>query len=307
MPERTALYRLYDADNRLLYVGIASDPERRWRDHATDRARFWWPLVTKKEVQWFDSRPQAAEAEIEAIRAEDPRHNSQYGLSPMLALLPPSRPDETPRGGAKHPHDPRAADVRIAAEIRRLITDGGLPVGSRLPTTDELVERFNSSNVTIQRALKILKEERFVHGVAGVAVYVSSPVPFGFEDSTRLERSAHQARRVPPPRIAAMLHLPEAEEALYEQFLVTADETPVELVSTYRRLPQHDAPPPLPHTQRDEVTARVPATDEFVALRMPSKTPVLCIYRTTLTESGEPTEVQCIVRPGHIHRLSYTA
>jgi predicted GIY-YIG superfamily endonuclease len=32
--ERTALYRLRDADGRLLYIGIAKDPERRWKHHS---------------------------------------------------------------------------------------------------------------------------------------------------------------------------------------------------------------------------------------------------------------------------------
>lgn len=31
--ERTALYRLYDAGDRLLYIGISNNPEARWARH----------------------------------------------------------------------------------------------------------------------------------------------------------------------------------------------------------------------------------------------------------------------------------
>lgn len=72
----TALYRLFDADGKLLYVGIADDPHRRWVQHARDKA--WWPEVTKKTADWFDSRSEAGEAEIKAIREELPLHNLMY-------------------------------------------------------------------------------------------------------------------------------------------------------------------------------------------------------------------------------------
>lgn len=70
---RTALYRFYDADERLLYVGIANNPEQRWKAHA--RTADWWPQAARKSVEWFDSRPAAAAAETRAISAEAPTHN----------------------------------------------------------------------------------------------------------------------------------------------------------------------------------------------------------------------------------------
>lgn len=72
----TALYRLYDADGTLLYIGISHQPEVRFEQHA-DRKE-WWPLVARREIQWFDDRPTAASAEAAAIRTEDPEHNGTY-------------------------------------------------------------------------------------------------------------------------------------------------------------------------------------------------------------------------------------
>lgn len=73
---RTALYRLYDGGDTLLYIGISHQPEVRFEQHADHQA--WWPLVARREVEWFDKRPPAAAAEAAAIRAEDPEHNGTY-------------------------------------------------------------------------------------------------------------------------------------------------------------------------------------------------------------------------------------
>jgi predicted GIY-YIG superfamily endonuclease len=76
---RTALYRLYDADEQLLYIGITYDPLKRLEQHSR---REWWPLVEIAKVQWFDNRARAATAERDAIKAEDPKHNIVYSNNP---------------------------------------------------------------------------------------------------------------------------------------------------------------------------------------------------------------------------------
>lgn len=73
MPKRTALYRLYDADDRLLYVGISVNPKQRFRAHAATKR--WWGDVERATSEWFENRGLAFMAEIEAIHAENPLHN----------------------------------------------------------------------------------------------------------------------------------------------------------------------------------------------------------------------------------------
>lgn len=70
---RTALYRLYDQDDRLLYVGISNEPERRLLAHRADKE--WWPEVESTQLDWFDSRLEAARAETKAIADEGPAYN----------------------------------------------------------------------------------------------------------------------------------------------------------------------------------------------------------------------------------------
>lgn len=71
-PGETALYRFFDADDRLLYVGISDQPIRRWAGHTERR---WWREARTCTVQWYGSRHEAAAAEKHAITHEDPVHN----------------------------------------------------------------------------------------------------------------------------------------------------------------------------------------------------------------------------------------
>lgn len=70
---RTALYRFFDADGALLYIGITVNVEQRWAEH--ERSKPWWPQVVEKRVEWFDTRTLALIAELAAIKGERPVHN----------------------------------------------------------------------------------------------------------------------------------------------------------------------------------------------------------------------------------------
>lgn len=76
MTERTALYRFFDAEDVLLYVGITNHVGRRWDDHI--RKRPWWNDIERQTVNWFPSRSAAEEAEKLAIQTEDPLYNVTY-------------------------------------------------------------------------------------------------------------------------------------------------------------------------------------------------------------------------------------
>jgi predicted GIY-YIG superfamily endonuclease len=69
---RTCVYRFYDIDDALLYVGLSMNLEGRLAKH---RRRAWWPQVVRQEVEWFAGREAAKAAERAAIRAENPIHN----------------------------------------------------------------------------------------------------------------------------------------------------------------------------------------------------------------------------------------
>lgn len=71
-PDEVALYRFFDSEEHLLYIGVADEPLTRWSSHAK---REWWPDVSAFEVIWHPTRKAAEAAERAAILAEKPLHN----------------------------------------------------------------------------------------------------------------------------------------------------------------------------------------------------------------------------------------
>ncbi|MCL8016877.1 GIY-YIG nuclease family protein [Streptomyces sp. AS02] len=74
--QRTALYRLYDADDVLLYLGITWNPDWRWGRHKT--TKHWAHLVTRRTIQWFPDRSSALAAEKTATAVEKPLHDGSW-------------------------------------------------------------------------------------------------------------------------------------------------------------------------------------------------------------------------------------
>jgi excinuclease UvrABC nuclease subunit len=70
---RCALYRHYDAEGRLLYVGVTDCLSARDRQHAATAA--WHHKVAKTETQWCLSRAHALALECVAVVHEAPLHN----------------------------------------------------------------------------------------------------------------------------------------------------------------------------------------------------------------------------------------
>lgn len=70
---RTALYRHFDAEGRLLYVGISECLGERDRQHAA--TAHWHGDVARTETQWCLSREHALALERVAIQFEAPAHN----------------------------------------------------------------------------------------------------------------------------------------------------------------------------------------------------------------------------------------
>lgn len=71
--DKTAVYRLFDAADRLLYVGVGEDYGARWDNHRTKKT--WWDDVDHAIVKWYATRTEALAEEIRAIRSERPLHN----------------------------------------------------------------------------------------------------------------------------------------------------------------------------------------------------------------------------------------
>lgn len=115
----TAVYRIYDVNDRLLYVGITNDTALRWLDHR--RTKSWWETDAHRyDVLWYPSRAVAAVEEKKAIETEQPKHNTMLAVQPLREI--------TPRVPGAYSTGEIAHRFRISPDtIRSLVKAGTFP------------------------------------------------------------------------------------------------------------------------------------------------------------------------------------
>ncbi|MCX5399141.1 GntR family transcriptional regulator [Streptomyces sp. NBC_00102] len=243
--------------------------------------------------------------------------------------------------------DVRSFHERIAADLRDEIMTGDLAPGVRLPSTAQLKERFEAAGATVQKALHLLKDEGLVVGRAGAAVtvrdhrqrtmrpaaYMAAPEagrPYRWLSEVAKEGGRARSNLIevtealPPADVAAALGLPAQGFAVLRRQLLTIDEEPAELVSSYyslemargtvlaaKRRISGGTPAALtelgypPARSVDRVSARVPTQEQYRALKLPGDLPVLRTLRVVLDEEGRPLEATVMVKAGHLYEIEY--
>jgi hypothetical protein len=95
------LYRHFDKDGALLYVGVTNNLKVRLRTH---RRSPWFADIAKTTTESFPSRKAAGKAEAKAILTEKPRYNRNVLLQPWPPRDASSAADAetnaTPSGGS---------------------------------------------------------------------------------------------------------------------------------------------------------------------------------------------------------------
>lgn len=76
MTREHAVYRFFDSEGGLLYVGSSYKITDRVVCHA--QLSPWVYAATRIDIEWFPTRLEAQRAERVAIRTEDPRHNIRH-------------------------------------------------------------------------------------------------------------------------------------------------------------------------------------------------------------------------------------
>jgi excinuclease UvrABC nuclease subunit len=77
------LYRHFDKDNRLLYVGVSLSVTQRLAQHRSHA--HWFSQITRVEVEQFLTRQEAIVAERAAIKNERPLFNIQFSEQRSIA------------------------------------------------------------------------------------------------------------------------------------------------------------------------------------------------------------------------------
>jgi predicted GIY-YIG superfamily endonuclease len=126
---RTALYRLYDGEGVLLYVGITNMPNVRFAAHSM---KSWWKRVDRKDIVWFDNRQQAEQAETRAIRDEQPVFN--VAKSPWRSVAAAAELNDLPDDldefdlrlveVARARHQAKEELLAADEELRELVAEG---------------------------------------------------------------------------------------------------------------------------------------------------------------------------------------
>lgn len=241
---------------------------------------------------------------------------------------------------ARHKDD-RPTATRIASAIRALIMSGEWEPGSKLPTTAALMEEHGTSNVTIQRALKILKGEEMLVGRSGSGVYVREQSPqivtpatyinpgdgeaetrWGVDPSRRSSTRLISVGEVAAPRRVsralgegkvvrrARLGLLDGEPAEVTRSFYPASWARGTELSERRRI-RGGSPAVLKDLgrtaveQEDEIAARSATTEEYVLLELSGDIPVLEVFRVMRDAAGSAVEVSEIVKPGHLYKMGY--
>lgn len=161
-PERTALYRLYDANGLLLYVGASRDPDARWKAHRFETPKPWHAPVASRTDEWLNGREEALVAEAAAIRAERPLFNRTHNYV------------EVPFDLARWPKlKGRPLWPQLAELIRVEIASGRWSTGCRLPTLEAMASATGMSMRTASKAAVALQREGGVELRPGPGLFVT--------------------------------------------------------------------------------------------------------------------------------------
>jgi GntR family transcriptional regulator len=161
----------------------------------------------------------------------------------------------------------RSRQRQLAGDLRALILSGDIGPGERLPTTAELTRRYGVNNMTVTRALAILKAEGLVEGRKGKAVIstdrrpavvrashypqaTDGPFPWITEAASRerigSSRLIEVGEQPAPAQVAAAFGIATGAPVVMRHQLLLLDGEPAELVWSYypleiaRRSPRSD-------------------------------------------------------------------
>lgn len=242
----------------------------------------------------------------------------------------------------------------IAAALREDITTGRRARGTALPTGPELAATWKVSTGTVNKAVSQLRTEGLVIVKQGRGTIVN-PVPvLTREVAARQRRAAREAsgargafqaelaaqgldsrsvtepgRAVPPAAVAALLGIPEGEEAVYRRRVMSVTgehgEFPVQLATSWlavglaggTAIEEADTGPGgtysrlgdlghAPAEFTEELLTRIPDDSEADVLELDPDHRVWEITRRAVDAQGDVVEVNLMTLPAHQWRIVFS-
>ncbi|MGW6941370.1 GIY-YIG nuclease family protein [Streptomyces xanthophaeus] len=185
--DRVALYRLFDEEGRLLYVGVTSNPAKRWSFH--ERKKTWWPLVRIREIEWCLSRTEALTKEAQEIATKRPLHNADGGWQYLLRpeVVASSQGFVLPTRGTTKLPVPSQADLQVLEQAVRTVKNEERGSGSLAPPHVELPAR--DERIETRRAFGLAQEK--ISSVFGVTTLRFSWWELGHKEPLGWDRLAY--------------------------------------------------------------------------------------------------------------------
>lgn len=215
--EPTALYRLYDANDVLLYLGISWNPKARWEQHYNDK--HWVHQVVRTTVEWYPTRWAALAAEKKATLLEKPQHDSSWRKT----------------GGGERPQwldleGQQKVVNGLTAEIRQ-----GQHWAGRVLMSGALAKRFNVSRATASNAMSVLQERGLLeYQHYGRYAVLEGPTKEEFDERFGVPAEKRELRRA--YLVWTVAELREAMKDLPDDALISA-----RLASKPPRVPEQRA------------------------------------------------------------------
>lgn len=83
-PVPQTLYRFFNANGDLLYIGVTANAHRRITDHRDEKE--WWTEIQTITLEHFPDRDSVLKAERAAIKAELPLYNVVHNRDALIAV-----------------------------------------------------------------------------------------------------------------------------------------------------------------------------------------------------------------------------
>jgi len=232
------------------------------------------------------------------------------------------------------PADPTPLYAALESQIAAGISSGEFPVGTQLPTEEQLIQRFSVSRTTVRKAIQNLSDRGLVEIKRGTGTFVAQPKITqdlteltGFvEDMEALGHTA-SARLIDRRVIAAdacvaqRLHMATGTNVMRIQRVRIANEIGMSFDETYlplhigEKIVRHDleANPifalleqrySIPLVEADYNLEAVSATaDVASALSVQVGSPIFLIERTSYTVGDRPVDYEKLFYRGDLIRF----
>jgi hypothetical protein len=151
-----AVYRMFDQERRLLYIGRTGSAGQRFGAHSMRR---WFPIVASIELEWHQTLAAAVLAERRAIKNEHPRYNVaetpkwNRPVTPSLFRAPPARMPAARKRPRKLTPDPLQMRERLLILLKA-------PDGT---TSSDAADALGVGKTKAHSLLGGLREEGLAH------------------------------------------------------------------------------------------------------------------------------------------------